>query len=361
MKPVSPELLTLLSTRVFFAVDLYTFELIDGSVVRYCGGDQDIWANGFHYPAGGQTGPYFDRKDNKAKITWQTGVQACTLVFDVIPGSAEINGEAFLDTVRKGNFDGATVTLERVFMPTYGDTRRGTVIYFVGRVAEIDSGRSIATFSVNSHTELMNLTLPRNVYQPGCVNSLGDAACLATIPSSTGVVTSGSTQGVVNASSIANGSGSEFNLGKITFSSGILNGQSFSVHTVTFGSPIVISIVGFLPTAPSAGDTFTIYYGCDKTFGQPVSTTGNTDGVSAAITNLGSIAGLVANMIISGPGVVPGTYTTGVASSSVTTNNIIPAQTGGTFVFSSSDGCPKFNNLIHFRGFPFIPQPSTAA
>src|SRR6185437_11924182 len=153
MKPVSAELLALLATRQFFAADLYTFSggNLGSSVLRYCAGDADLSANGFSYPAGGQIGPYFDRRDNKAKCHWKIGVEVDTLVVDLIPGSAKVFGTPFLEAVHSGVFDGAELTLDRAYMPTYGDTSRGLVRYFVGRVADVDLGRSICTFSVNSH------------------------------------------------------------------------------------------------------------------------------------------------------------------------------------------------------------------
>ncbi|MGH6975639.1 MAG: baseplate hub protein, partial [Stellaceae bacterium] len=86
MKPASTALKSLLATRQFYAADLYTFALVGGGTLRYCGGDRDITANGNLYPAGGATGPYFDRKDNKAKCHWKVGVEVDQLVFDVLPG-----------------------------------------------------------------------------------------------------------------------------------------------------------------------------------------------------------------------------------------------------------------------------------
>lgn len=296
MKPVSAELLTLLATRQFFAADLYTFSggNLGSNVLRYCGGDADITANGFLFSAGGQVGPYFDRKDNKAKCHWKVGVEVDTLVFDVLPGSAQIFGTGFLAAVRQGVFDGAELLLERAYMPTYGDTRRGTVRYFLGRVAEVDAGRSLATFTVNSHLELFNLQMPRNLYQPGCVNSLGDPSCgVSPIPSTTGTVQAGSTSAQIIAT-LAGGpfATGTFDLGKVQFTSGVLNGLALTAKQVALSSPAVITLLGYFPTAPSPGDTLTLFFGCDKSTGP--------------------------------------------------------------------NGCPKFNNLGRYRGFPFVPQPATA-
>src|SRR5579863_246653 len=128
MKPASTALINLLATRQFFTADLYQFALAGGGELNYCGGDKDIIWNGITYSAGGVVGPYFDRKDNKAKCHWKIGVEVDTLVFDVLPGAATVLGEPFLQAVHAGQFDGAELMLERAYMPVYGDASRGTVI-----------------------------------------------------------------------------------------------------------------------------------------------------------------------------------------------------------------------------------------
>jgi len=291
MKPASTALLNLLATRQFFSADLYLFSLVGGGQLTYCGGDQNIIWNNITWTAGGTTGPYFDRKDNKAKCHWKVGVEVDTLVFDVLPGSSIVLGDPFLSAVRQGVFDGAEMTLYRAFMPTYGNVAAGTVIMFVGRVAEIDAGRSLATFSLNSHLELLNQNMPRNLYQSGCVNTLYDTTCTLNKANFAvnGSVAAGSTQSVVNATlSLASG---YFDLGVIAFTSGANNGVSRTIKTYLQGSPGTASVILPLPVAPSAGDAFTIYPGCDK---------------------------------------------------------------------QQSTCQNKFNNLINFRGFPYVPENSTA-
>src|SRR5690348_1374882 len=100
MKPVSPELLALLQSRApqLFVADLYTFAggNLGANVLRYCSGDQDISANGQTYSSGGQTGPYFGRDDNKAKMHWRVGTSVDQIVFDVAPKDAMLFGVPFL-------------------------------------------------------------------------------------------------------------------------------------------------------------------------------------------------------------------------------------------------------------------------
>ena len=266
MKPSSPALRALITTRQFFVVDIFSFAFVGGGVARYCAGDQDVTYNGVLYPAGGQTGPFFDRKDNKSKLRQVIGTAVDSISFDVIPGAATIFGAPFLQAVHQGQFDNAEVTIERLFMPlsSYGDTSRGAVRMFVGRVAEVDAGRSVATFVVNDHRETLNIAMPRNLVQPGCVNNLGDTACGVNLASftTTGTIAS-ATAGVITAN-ITNALVGYFDQGVIAMTSGALNGLSRSVKMATFGAPGTITLLGPFFTAPAPGDTFTISAGCNK-------------------------------------------------------------------------------------------------
>ena len=265
MKPASTALQNLLASRQFYAADLYTFSLVGGGVLRLCAGDRGITVSGNRFSA---QGPRIDRKDNKAKCHWKIGVEVDTLVFDVMPQPGDlVNGQPFLAACVQGAFDGAELTLERAFMANYGDTSVGTVVLFAGRVAEIDLGRAVATFTINSHLELLNQQLPRNLWQPGCVNSLGDASCGVDLAAYAiaGTVVAGSTAHLVNAT-LAQPSG-YFDQGKLGFTTGANAGLSRSVKSWVSGTPGVIALLAPFPQLPAAGDAFTIYPGCDKTLG----------------------------------------------------------------------------------------------
>lgn len=366
MKPNSPELKALLATRQFYSADLFTFTggNLGSTVLRFTSGDQTIVANGYIYLAGGQTGPYFDRQDNKAKSHWKIGVEVDTMIFDLIPGNYVLFGTSMQQCVKYGLFDGAEVTIERAYMPTYGNTAAGTIVTFVGRVAEVQSYRSIITFNINSHLELLNLQMPRMLYMSGCRYNLGDPGCGITLSSfsTTGTISSGSTNHQINCSISGTFPTGAFNLGKIVMTSGFLNGLAQTITSLNYGTPNTMSLMGYFPVAPNSGDTFTIYYGCDKSFGPTVSVTGNTNGSSAAITNLSTITGLQVNDVVVGPGIATGTYVTGVLTNSVTLSAATTSvNTGATYTFySSPNGCSKFNNTARYGGFPLVPQPSTA-
>lgn len=293
MKPASPALVALLASRQFYTADLITITLQNGQQLNYCSGDQDIIAGGTLYPCGGQSGPYFQQPSNRAKPHWKAGTEVDNMQLVVIPGDGLIDGVPWLQACVQGIFDGATLQMQRAYMPTgqYGNTATGTIIVFYGRVAEIDPSRSQVTITVNSHLELFNQNMPRNTYQASCVNTLYDTSCalLKAAFTVSGQVVNGSTTSALNTNLLQ--ASTFFDNGVITFTSGNNEGEVLPVKNYTGGSPSRINLLLPLMVAPAAGDNFTIYPGCDKTM--------NTCQV-------------------------------------------------------------KFNNLVNFRGQPFVPEVSTA-
>ncbi len=274
MKAASAALQALLATNQFAVADLYTCTLVGGQVLRWTSFDTDVIADGNTFASGAQAGPFFDRQDNKAKCHWKIGVEVDTVIFDVVPGGATVNALPFLQACRLGVFDGAELQLERAFLPPPAGglyppvaASSGTVILFAGRVAEVDLGRSLATFNVNSHLELLNLNLPRNLFQSGCVNSLYDAACgvLKAGYAVTGTAAAGATASLISAT-LAQASG-WFDQGSIAFTSGQNAGFARTVKSYIAGSPGTLSLIAPFPFAPAVGDAFVAYPGCDKTNG----------------------------------------------------------------------------------------------
>lgn len=266
MKNVPGPLLALIFSRQCWVADLYTFTLKDGNIARYCSGDRDITHDGNVYSCGGQTGPYFQREGEGSEINWKVGLEVDTLNFTVIPKNGQINGVDFPIACRIGMFDYADLVLERAFMPTYGDVSAGTVLLFNGLVGEIDpAGRSSLTFTINSYTDVLNISMPRNKYQAPCVNTLYDDACSLNRASFAvnSAVASGSSVTSINA--VLAAATGYFDRGSVVFTSGDNNGVSRAIKTYTNGSPSNFTMIPPLPFAPAIADTFTVYPGCDKT------------------------------------------------------------------------------------------------
>jgi uncharacterized phage protein (TIGR02218 family) len=256
MKSASPGLISLLTSgNEFYMADLYTFSLVGGTALRYCTADGGITYGG----------NFFDGNSvaiERSKIRTVIGVEVDTLDMTIaaLP-SHTVLGAPFLQALRNGVFDGATLKMERCFMPTWGDTSLGTVILFFGTVADMEVGRLEAKVRVNSALQLLDIQMPRNVYQPGCLNTLFDGACTISKASwGIGSTVSGGATASSIPCSLSNAAG-WFDMGTIIFTSGTLNGVTRSVKQYTPGN---VGLMLPLPSAPAAGDTFTAYAGCDK-------------------------------------------------------------------------------------------------
>lgn len=261
MKTVAASISTFLANnpQQYLLADAYTFTLQSGTVLRYTNAQQDftLGANTFS-----SAGPLFVR----STIRQMRGVEVDTLdltITDVNP--TLINGVPFMQALRSGMFDAATLVLNRIFFSAPGvlvnSSGTGDIILFSGRVADIDVGRFVAQMRVNSDLELLNIQLPRNVYQPGCLNTVYDSGC--TLAKATwqvsGTALAGSTSGALQVS-MAQADG-WFDQGLVTFTSGVNVGITRTVRTYAGG---VMTLIAPFPNAPASGDTFTARPGCDK-------------------------------------------------------------------------------------------------
>lgn len=242
------------SGQQFLVADLYTFTLVGGFVARYTGAEGSLTVGGNTFDGGSLI---ITRSRTRTVI----GVEVDTLDLTIEALSTHLlNGTSWLQAMRGGALDGASVKLERLFMPTWGDTSLGTLLLFAGRVADMEVGRFSARLRVNSDLELLNVQMPRNLYQPGCLNTLFDGACGLTKSAFgiAGTVTSATlTQINCGLAQVAG----YFDLGTITFNSGANVGVSRAVKQY---QPGVFGLALPLLAAPAAGDTFTAYSGCNK-------------------------------------------------------------------------------------------------
>ena len=223
--------------------------------------------------------------------------------FDLPGGPPLIAGGQFLSQCRAGVLDGATWTLSKGFftVPAPGaqlDTSPGLVPWWAGVTDQINVGRSTADVTLDEATALLNIQMPRNMIQAGCVHTFCDAGCTLLKSNNTysGQVSSVTAPNIL-VMSPASYPAHYFDLGIMTFNSGVLNGASFTVSYSATGG-IVATILPF-PTAPAPGDTFTVLVGCDKS---------------------------------------------------------VATCSGGKFKLNSG---AYGSNLIHYRGAPFVPNPET--
>lgn len=289
MRPCSAALAAFLDGANYHAVqiDLYTFVLITGEVFRYTAGNAALTVPAAGFPSGSinaganrtfALGPRFGR----SKVTTKIGVEPTELDIEVFAGAGDLVGTMpFAEAVRVGLFDGATVELDRFFAPAQSggsgslDTSLGCLLWFYGRVADCEVGRSKTAIRVKS---LMNLLavqqMPRRLYQASCGHVFGDAMCgydrvlgknAAGISTGIGAVTIGALAGSTQAqivTSFVPSPATAYDEGTVTATSGANNGASRTIARLTGGS---VRLLKPWLSPVTAGDTFQLLPGCDHT------------------------------------------------------------------------------------------------
>ncbi len=256
MKAASAATKALLATGNARLADVYTFTLVDGTIVRYTSLDQDVMANGFLFSS---KGPLITRGTVKAQRG--LAVDSLAVTFAAKP-TITLGGMPLLWLLEAGAFDGATCLVETAVMPTWGDTTGGTVIRFLGRVSDIAGDRGSATIMVRAMTQLLDIMMPRNLYQAACGNTLFDATCGLTEAafSFSAAALSGSTRSLIK-TSLAQAD-SYYTLGRIKGLAGVNAGAYRTIKAHAAGN--ISAALPFLYT-PIIGDTFTASAGCPKT------------------------------------------------------------------------------------------------
>ena len=246
----------------YLMADLYTLALTNGTTYYWTSADRAIIANGNTFTACVDQGsqPILSR----GAIHQARGLEVSTLDITVYTcDTAQILGVNFALAVHNGALDGATITIQRAMMSSWGVTTNGVVTLFQGLVGGADIGSTQTVLHVNSGLELLQTQkMPRMLFQPGCTNALGDANCGVSLASITvtGTVTSGSSATSVGGAPTQ--PANYYQNGVMVFTSGANTGARRSISSYT-GGLLVPTIP--LTSAPSVGDTFTVYPGCAKT------------------------------------------------------------------------------------------------
>ena len=258
MKEASAALIALLATsEQFIMADLYTITLVGGSVLRYSAAPTALAANGYTFALG----PKFERSKTKVVI----GTQVDELEVKIYPEPTDlIGGMPFLEAAWQGQLDGALLQLERAFMPTYGDTSAGTVVLFAGRISDIECARTGIDLKCRSHLELLNIQMPRRLWQSSCTHTFGDAMCQfdRSALQSTFGAGPGSTQAQI-ATSVSPTPVSLYVQGTIIGVTGANNGASRTIANMGTGW-VYVKLAFLSPIL--VGDQFQLLPGCDRTF-----------------------------------------------------------------------------------------------
>lgn len=263
MKQASEDLIKFLATidgNKLRLADLYTFNLTNGTVLRFTSSDFDITINE-------KTFSHKNAGISRSEMSWLTGLSVDDVTIEFNPSADDKLGDITLvEAFRNGSFDGAEVQLDIAFY-TDGWESEPLILekLFVGNLDVDEVGGSYVKTCVKSFTELLNSAFPTHVYQASCCYALYSAGCGVARSnfSESAYVLQNSTKKQINCN--LRKSAGYYQNGVVTFLSGknINIKKSVKVHKSGF-----IQLSTPLQYAPSIGDKFEIAAGCNKTMSQ---------------------------------------------------------------------------------------------
>lgn len=200
---------------------------------------------------------------NDPTTTIETDEQNCTFTPNVqLPLPPVIVGTPFLQAVRQRALDGAVVQRDRWFFNAAGQPVGGYPMFY-GYASSIDSlSRTQAVMKVKSALVLLNIQMPRNLFQPNCIYTVYSSGCGAVKSSFVNHATVGSspapTRSFIPWVPPAN---TPFANGEVFFSSG----PNVNVtRTIRAFDTTGLYLAYPLPFTPATGDLFNAYPGCNR-------------------------------------------------------------------------------------------------
>jgi uncharacterized phage protein (TIGR02218 family) len=264
MKTIGVGLQAILDSGRFYVADCYTFTLKSGTVLRYTSGPgsvADDLGNTF------AVGPLIER----STCSWSVGIDVDTLELTISPRSTDlVEGVAFRTAIMTGLFDGAEVEVKRAFMSVYGNASNGCIVLFAGSVADVDIGQSRIEMTVNHFVEKLNIQMPRNLYQPGCLWTVYDTGCGVVRASYTFAYTVGSGATTTQIPVPSTSKDDHY------FDQGVLTVGGVSRRIVVWDLDTAV-VTPPLPSAPTAGTAVTMVPGCNRTLAECTSKFANED------------------------------------------------------------------------------------
>lgn len=304
MRNASPGLIAFLNsaTQVYVA-DLLTIAQLNGTITRITNAPQVLTAVSQYdgashsFVPGSQASavPTFSRD----RVKYVVGLEVDSMGLNLYTNPTQLlGGIPWPQAARQGAFDGARVMVERLYMPTFGDTTLGTLIVFAGLVGQVQPTSTVIAMTVNSDLIQLSLPVPKNVYASMCSHNLYDSGCALSRAAFTdaGTCAGGCTTSTIFSTGMPHLGPNYYAQGVLTFTSGANNGLW---RPVKIYNASVFTLAPPLPAAPAPGDTFSVTAGCDKV---------------------------------------------------VALNGDVTLGTCQT----------RFNNLVHARAYPFVPTPENA-
>lgn len=256
MKKVSEQLINYLKSRTdFHMCDLYEITLYDGGTFRYADYDMDITLKDgriFHCNRMG-----FDR--DKVSLSADEAIDDISIELS-IDETDIISGATVIQLARNGGFDDAQLTVYRCFMNSPGVVL-DILELFRGEIETPEGGGVSLSINVNSLANRLNNNFPTRCYYPTCPFSLFDKMCGVDINaySQAGTVTEATKKIIHSNLTFAD---KYYEQGGIEFTSGVLAG---SAHAIRYSNNNTFELLIEAESAPSPGDSFVVFPGCNKT------------------------------------------------------------------------------------------------
>jgi uncharacterized phage protein (TIGR02218 family) len=257
MRKIEDGLAAILKTRQYVRCNLFTLTLANGVSYYFNDAGVDITVNNQTYP---HAGPQF----TGAKYELVRGMQVSTLDLNVMMQPTDlIGGVTWAVAARSGLLRNADLLIQRAYAQDWGQPFYALSI-FEGYIDESSNIEGGLTLSVVSNAQLLNTSIPRYVFQPGCMRVLYDAGCGV---DRAAFSVNGNVQGDFNrvtfGTNLTQADG-WFAQGDITFQTGNNAGVRRAVKVYASGAVTLSYPLNF---DLADGDAFVIAAGCDHTLG----------------------------------------------------------------------------------------------
>jgi uncharacterized phage protein (TIGR02218 family) len=258
--------------------DLFVISLPTGQTINATDGQWDITVpSGTSGWSGGTTtfSALTSGRWKRGAITSEAGfdMNSNTVSLSCIPGQTTSYpgmNVGILNAAVNNLFDAANVKVYTAYMPmnNYGNVSNGIETKFVGTITKITSiNRVMVEFDVADPLYLLNMKVPSRLIQTGCPWSFADSNC-AVSGGAAGftqnfTAKSGSTAWTLTPVSAFSQAAGYFTQGVVKCLTGSNAGLSQTVKAHDGSGNLQLTVPWLI--APSAGDTFSVIAGCDKT------------------------------------------------------------------------------------------------
>ncbi len=253
---------------------LYQFTSLSGTNDYFTDLDTDITYNSILWKSNSLRIDGLRRKTSVGLEVDEQGMKIFALPTDTLFGAN------FLTDVEVGLLDGCLITRFRAVWPVVTGNLLTDVSappawvfkMFMGYVSKIEKGgQTHVELKVKSPLVKLEINMPRNYYQPGCLWTLFEPGC--TVDKTLNewhvdaVTFTSSKTAIAPVGGIAVPQGADdinnYAQGRLLFTSGANSGL---LTLIDHNDAVTLFLAYPLETAPAPGDTFTFYVGCSKSF-----------------------------------------------------------------------------------------------